>query len=89
MEKTVGICFCCDDCCDYFLYPDEKCDKGVYIEETNLDLCDDCGICVDVCYFKARKKDNGQLIIEQDNCYGCGLCIDACPEGGIGMVRRK
>ena len=89
MEKVVGICFCCDDCCGYFLDPNDKCDKGVYIEETNLDLCDDCGICVDVCYFKARQKDNGQLILEQDNCYGCGLCMDACPEGGIEMVRRK
>jgi hypothetical protein len=25
---TDGICFCCDDCCGYFLDPSERCDKG-------------------------------------------------------------
>jgi len=79
MTETTGICFCCDDCCGYFLNPQEKCDKGDFIEKTDRDICDNCGVCVEVCYFKARKMDSDKLVIEQDNCYGCGLCLDVCP----------
>lgn len=88
MPQTDGICFCCDDCCDYFLNPNENvCDKGKLIEITDSDKCISCGTCIDVCYFGARKLDD-KLIIDQDNCYGCGLCVDVCPEGCIEMVDR-
>jgi Pyruvate/2-oxoacid:ferredoxin oxidoreductase delta subunit len=85
---TEGICFCCDDCCGYFLNPTEKCDKGNYIEMTDMDLCTDCGICVNVCYFGARKMDGEKFIIDRDNCYGCSLCADICPENCIEMASR-
>lgn len=86
-DKTDGICFCCDDCCEYFLGTGQVCDKGKYIEETDKDKCVHCGTCVDFCYFKARKI-NAELIIKHENCYGCGLCVDVCPEGCIHMVQR-
>ena len=89
MSETAGICFCCDDCCEYFLKPDEKCDKGGLIEETDGDKCCDCGVCVDFCYFKARKMEDEKLVVDCDNCYGCGLCVDVCPEESIQMVQRK
>lgn len=87
--QTDGICFCCDDCCEYFLSPDEiKCDKGDFIESTEIDKCTNCGECVEVCYFRARKLDEGELIIDRDTCYGCSLCVDVCPEDCIEMVTR-
>lgn len=89
MKETEGICFCCDDCCGYFLETNEKCDKGDLIEKTDLDECSNCGVCVEVCYFGAREMDSEALIINKDNCYGCGLCLDVCPEDCIGMVSRK
>ncbi len=85
---TDGICFCCDDCCGYFLNPDEPCDKGSLIEATNLEACQACGDCVNVCYFGARKMEAG-LVIDQARCYGCGLCVEACPEDAIRMVERE
>ena len=85
---TDGICFCCDDCCGYFLDPAEKCDKGEFITETDFDVCNHCGICVDVCHFKARTMNGGELHEAEDLCYGCGLCLDVCPEDCIKMVRR-
>ncbi len=85
---TEGICFCCDDCCGYFLDPTEKCDKGIFIEKTDMSRCSNCGICADVCYFKARKMDGGELLVERDNCYGCGLCASVCPEDCLNMVPR-
>lgn len=86
---TSGICFCCDDCCGYFVTPGKyKCDKGKYIEKTNMDCCSQCGDCVEVCYFKARKMKNKKLHVNRDRCYGCGLCVTVCPEECIKMVKR-
>jgi Pyruvate/2-oxoacid:ferredoxin oxidoreductase delta subunit len=87
--KADGICFCCDDCCGYFLDPAEPCDKGTLIERTDLDQCSDCGTCVEVCYFRARRLVDGSLAIDRGNCYGCGLCVDVCPQDCIQMARRS
>jgi Pyruvate/2-oxoacid:ferredoxin oxidoreductase delta subunit len=86
---TSGICFCCDDCCGYFAEGNEyTCDKGKFIEKTDMDYCSQCGLCEEVCYFKARKMNNKELEVDRDNCYGCGLCVSACPEDCIKMLKR-
>jgi Pyruvate/2-oxoacid:ferredoxin oxidoreductase delta subunit len=86
---TEGICFCCDDCCGYFLDPTEKCEKGALIERTAREACTDCGLCVDVCHFGARRMASGSLGVRSEQCYGCGLCADACPEECVNMVARE
>ncbi len=88
LELVEGICFCCDDCCGYFVKPGEVCDPGATIERTDLSLCNDCLACVAVCHFGARGIEKGRLTLHTDRCYGCGLCVDVCPSGGITMVRR-
>ena len=88
-SKTEGICFCCDDCCGYFLGLHEPCNKGDMIEVTDTGACSECGVCAEVCHFGARtigKKQ--QLVVDRDKCYGCGLCADVCPTGCITMVLR-
>jgi ferredoxin len=87
-SKTDGICFCCDDCCGYFLNRDEICDKGQYIEKTEMNTCVSCGACVTVCYFDARKIDDGCLEINRDECYGCGLCKEICPTHSIEIISK-
>lgn len=84
-----GICFCCDDCCEYFTKPDEKCDKGVETEKTDLDFCLDCGNCAEVCYFDARIMEKSRLVLDRQKCFGCGLCVYVCPEKSIRMVSAK
>lgn len=84
--STAGICFCCQDCCDYFLNKDEKCDKGSHIELTSFDDCLNCGICENVCYFHARKMESGKLKLYREKCYGCGLCSSVCPVQCIKMI---
>ena len=69
--------------------PKEKCDKGKFIEKTDEDKCSNCGECVEVCYFNARKLANDELVVIRDNCYGCGLCTDVCPENCVEMVQRN
>ena len=82
-----GICFCCDDCCGYFLEPAEACDKGNLIELTDPAAGNQCGECVDVCYFKARRME-ASLMVEREQCYVCGLCVEVCPQECIQMVAR-
>ncbi len=84
--KDEGICFCCDDCCGYFLSENEPCDKGTLIEQTSEE-CTSCGGCIEICYFKARKMVDGQLVVEKELCYGCGLCVEECQF--ITMVPRQ
>ena len=83
-----GICFCCDDCCAYFLDPTEICDEGDLIEVTDHDKCTLCGDCAPVCYFHARRVEDGRMRIHPERCYGCGLCVDVCLLGAIQMVKR-
>ncbi|MBU0491419.1 MAG: 4Fe-4S binding protein [Chloroflexi bacterium] len=85
---TDGICFCCDDCCGYFLAPPEPCDPGDQVTVTNWDQCSQCGLCVDVCYFAARRLNGAELLVEPARCYGCGLCVAVCPEDCIQMAPR-
>jgi Pyruvate/2-oxoacid:ferredoxin oxidoreductase delta subunit len=86
---TDGICFCCDDCCGYFLNPEEECDKGAFIEKTDLEACTHCGLCEDICHFAARTMVNSELSLNRENCYGCGLCVTVCPEACVQMVARN
>jgi len=86
-DKIDGICFCCDDCCSYFIEDDQVCDKGKLIESTDKAVCIDCGVCVGVCYFGARAMED-VLQIDSEKCYGCGLCTDVCAMRAISMVPR-
>jgi NAD-dependent dihydropyrimidine dehydrogenase PreA subunit len=87
-KQIDGVCFCCNDCCWYFRNREEPCDKGTFVEETNKAECAHCGLCVDVCYFKARERKDGVLFINRDECYGCGLCASECPNECIKMIKR-
>ena len=86
LVEVGGICFCCDDCCGYFLDESSVCDRGVFVEKTDMGVCTGCGACVEVCYFGARATENDALLLRHDDCYGCGLCLDVCPTGCIELV---
>jgi len=88
-SDVIGICFCCACCCNYFSKsPHEACDLGAYIEQTESDLCNDCGHCEPACLFHARTLPDGALQVDHDRCYGCGNCTDVCPTDAIRMVGR-
>jgi Pyruvate/2-oxoacid:ferredoxin oxidoreductase delta subunit len=85
-RETIGICFCCDDCCGYFRDPSERCDKGDLVAQTAFDACTHCSVCVDVCYFHARAMAGEKLTVDPERCYGCALCMAVCPEECVRMV---
>ena len=58
------------------------------VEATDTAACVSCGLCVDLCYFGARKMVDGTLKVDKSKCYGCGLCVDTCAPGAISMKPR-
>jgi hypothetical protein len=66
---TLGSCFCCNDGCAYFFNPGAVRDKGTLISFTDKEICNHWGACVDVCYFKARIKDDSQMGYDENICW--------------------
>ena len=51
--------------------------KHVIFEQ---ERCDDCGLCLKVCFYDALYTDRqGHLNTRPENCDGCGLCVETCP----------
>jgi MinD superfamily P-loop ATPase len=47
--------------------------------------CTHCGLCQDLCRYKAIDQQKGELIIDEFVCEGCGLCAVACPVKAISI----
>lgn len=83
------ICSCCTCCCG-ILRSMVEWRKINVLETSNFlptrdgDKCTQCGICVDICQFKAW---DDQLDLQKDNCVGCGVCEVNCPEAAITMKK--
>ena len=44
------------------------------------DKCNDCALCLRVCFYNALYLDSEQhLQTRPENCDGCGLCAEVCP----------
>lgn len=52
----------------------------------NPEICQKCGVCVDVCRFGAIKYLDDEYIIDDLSCEGCGSCLDEC---GFGAIELK
>jgi Pyruvate/2-oxoacid:ferredoxin oxidoreductase delta subunit len=94
-KELFGFCNCCACCC----YPtlggihaglDKTWPRVYYVAERDLDLCFECGICVQRCHFDAFfEDDHGEIQFNGDECRGCGICATGCPEGAIKMVELR
>jgi len=56
---------------------------GRTISETVQRLCRKCEMCVSVCPYDARARDeeNNEIVVREALCQGCGACVVACPSG--------
>lgn len=92
-EKPNYICSCCSCCCHSFAaiqkfgFHDALISSDMIAVQDD-DLCDDCGVCVDRCHFKARMIEKGVVMFDSKECFGCGLCVTVCPTGAISLARR-
>ena len=47
------------------------------------DVCTFCGICAEVCPFKALVVTNNSWNIKKHSCFGCGVCVENCTDEGL------
>lgn len=59
---------------------------SVYRSVVDLDKCEGCGTCVEVCAFEERRLKEGRAQVL--DCQGCGLCVKFCPNQANSMVKR-
>ncbi|RLC65678.1 MAG: hypothetical protein DRI01_00005, partial [Chloroflexi bacterium] len=69
-------------------------DRGSVVTEAAIacvdkTLCHGCGICEDICEFRAAKVilKGGRMIstVNEALCKGCGVCAVACPSGAMSI----
>jgi ferredoxin len=93
-DEVNRICSCCSCCCAVFssilrfgMFPDLLSSDTVSV--TDLNMCENCGTCVDRCQFGAREMHDQTLTVNTNLCYGCGLCVSTCPTGAITLVEAQ
>jgi len=92
-KDPIYICGCCACCCHSFAAIQrfgfsDAIISAEMIAAQDDELCDDCGVCVERCQFRARMMDGDRLVFERGRCSGCGLCVTSCPSDAISLVRR-
>ncbi|MDF2672520.1 MAG: dihydroorotate dehydrogenase family protein [Clostridiales bacterium] len=48
--------------------------------------CINCGKCVAVCAYDARKLEFPIMTVDQDACRSCGCCVSVCPTGALTSI---
>jgi len=86
------ICNCCGcSCLPIIAYRTYKEDgyhfiPSVYRSIVDLDKCDGCATCVEICAFDERRLNGGKA--EVLSCQGCGQCVKSCPNQANSMLPR-
>jgi ferredoxin len=86
------ICNCCGCACLPILaYRGFKREGYHFIPSTrvsvvDLEKCEGCATCVEVCAFKEREMRGGKAYVL--DCQGCGQCVRSCPAQANRMVAR-
>ena len=55
----------------------------------DLEVCNSCGTCKDVCPENCVKEGEDRYSIDYDYCKGCGLCAHECPAKAIQMIAEE
>lgn len=58
-------------------------ETGVAVPAVDMDRCDLCGICAEVCVWHAVAVAGKKVLVFRDLCHGCGSCMLSCPRRAI------
>ncbi len=89
-----SICSCCACCCHTmaaitrFGYDPAIVGHADVIAAYSSENCNQCGLCVKRCHFKAWTTDGDKVMHNPDKCAGCGVCVSSCPTGSIILNKR-
>ncbi|MCF7833282.1 MAG: ATP-binding protein [Candidatus Marinimicrobia bacterium] len=66
------------------------------LAQIDPEICEQCGLCKDVCRYDAIRIVNGKHRVEPLDCEGCGYCARICPvnaitnlENNVGLLYRS
>ncbi len=93
-EKINFICNCCGCCCGFLGTMTRLNISGAvaasrYMAKVDVDLCNGCESCLDVCQVKAIRLEDERAVVDGTKCIGCGLCASHCPGEAVEIVPRK
>lgn len=65
----------------------DKLTSGRTVSEVKQRWCAGCEMCIAVCPYGARIKDEkeGVVVVLEALCQGCGACVVSCPSGASGL----
>lgn len=92
-KKITSICLCCGCCCGLlrmikeFPRPADHV-QSPYQATIDLELCTECGTCVERCQIDAVRENDGGYEVDEARCIGCGLCVPACPVEAISLREK-
>ncbi|NMA55806.1 MAG: 4Fe-4S binding protein [Firmicutes bacterium] len=79
-------CKLCEEACSQALFGVTDSEKSaIRISENengeyDINVCDQCGECLDICQVQALMRDeNGIIVIDKDKCVHCYACVGFCP----------
>ena len=56
----------------------------MYKIKVQIDECDGCGECADICPNEVLKIVDGKVVLmAEEDCAGCESCVEACPKDNI------
>ena len=55
----------------------------------NHELCNLCGLCIDLCPTRVFNIRNGSLVIDSSRCIYCFGCVALCPRRAITLKLSK
>lgn len=72
----------------------ERLVSGRIVAEVDARRCSGCELCISVCPFNARVKDEERrvVVVRETLCQGCGACVVVCPNSAAklrGFIERQ
>jgi ferredoxin len=93
IENPNFLCNCCECCCVFVQGLKKQgiftsIGKSGFFAFLDLELCNQCGICVEKCIFEAITYEKEEIEFISDRCFGCGLCAYNCPQVAIKLILK-
>ncbi len=91
--NLMTICNCCPCCCLWNMVRDidggiastYRRMAGVQVS-VDRERCIGCGICMERCFVRAIRIEEGKCQLDTDKCRACGRCTEECPVKAISIT---